>query len=95
MNLSSLLGLADGWETFTAVEKGLTRGRRAVLLEGMPVAAKGWFLARLFRDTNRPFLLITYNDEQAARLTADLKAFLPEGTPPRSHPVVFATASAG
>ena len=77
MNLSQLLPLADGWETLAQVEETLRRGRRAVLIEGAPLAAKGWLLARVARDLDRPLIVITYTDEQAARLTEDLVRFLP------------------
>ena len=77
MNLTQLLPLADGWETLTHLHEGLRRGRRAVLLEGVPLAAKGWLLARIWQDVQKPLFLLTYNEEQAARLAADLETFLP------------------
>ncbi|MDX1932570.1 MAG: transcription-repair coupling factor, partial [Capsulimonadales bacterium] len=82
MNLSSLLGLTEGWETLNAVRQGLSRGRRSVLLEGLPVAAKAWLLARLYEETGRPFLIVTYAEDQAARLATDLETFLPTGSSP-------------
>ena len=78
MNLTQLLPLADGWETLSHLDEGLRRGKRAVLLEGVPLAAKGWLLARIWQDIKKPVFLLTYNDEQAARLAADLETFLPE-----------------
>ena len=78
MNLTQLLPLADGWETLAHLLDGLRRGKRAVLLEGVPLAAKGWLLARIYQDVQKPVFLLTYNDEQAARLAADLETFLPE-----------------
>jgi transcription-repair coupling factor (superfamily II helicase) len=86
MTFSSLLSLADGWETLAQAEDALRRGRRSVQIEGLPVAAKGWLLARLAQDwrstngdgTPAPLLLVlTYNEEQALRLANDLRLFLP------------------
>ncbi len=82
MNLTQLLPLADGWETLAQGVEALRRGRRSVLLEGIPVAAKGFLLARLRRDTDKPLLVITYSDEQAARLAEDLGHFLPPDETP-------------
>jgi transcription-repair coupling factor (superfamily II helicase) len=78
MNLSQLLPLADGWETLAQVEESLRRGRRAVLLEGLPLAAKGWLLARVAKDRECPLLVVTYTDDQALRLAEDLSRFLPD-----------------
>ena len=86
MNLSNLLPLADGWETLTQAEESLRRGRRAVLIEGTPLAAKGLFLAHVARELARPLLLITYTDEQAARLAEDLGRLLPERSVVRTLP---------
>jgi transcription-repair coupling factor (superfamily II helicase) len=82
MNLSSLLDLSDGWETLHGIQKGLAHGRHTVLVEGLPVAAKAWVLARLLRDSRKPTLILTYSDEQAARLAADLTIYLPEDAAP-------------
>lgn len=84
MTLSQLLPLADGWETLAQVRDALRRGRRSAQLEGLPVAAKGWMLARLLQEMTpgedkSPFLLVlTYTEEQAQRLAQDLREFLPE-----------------
>jgi transcription-repair coupling factor (superfamily II helicase) len=84
MTLSQLLPLADGWETLAQVRDALRRGRRSAQLEGLPVAAKGWMLARLLQEMTpeggkSPFLLVlTYTEEQAQRLAQDLGEFLPD-----------------
>ena len=44
-------------------------------LEGLPVPAKGWLLAQLQRDTQKPIVVISYNAEQAGRLAADLARY--------------------
>ncbi|MBC8102279.1 MAG: hypothetical protein H7Z41_06805, partial [Cytophagales bacterium] len=90
MTFSTLLPLADGWETLALVRDALRRGRRSAQIEGMPVAAKGWVLARLREETTPsaagggpPMLLVlTYTEEQALRLAADLRDFLPEAAAP-------------
>ncbi len=84
MTLSQLLPLADGWDTLAQVRDALRRGRRSAQLEGLPVAAKGWMLARLLQEMTPsggkpPFLLVlTYTEEQAQRLAQDIREFLPE-----------------
>ena len=81
-----LLPLADGWKTLEQAEKALGQGSRAVLLEGTPVAAKGWMIARLARDREAPVVVITYTEEQAARLAEDLALFMPADKPVRLLP---------
>ena len=68
MNLAHLLPLADGWDTLQQASDALRRGRRVVLLEGLPLPAKGFVLAKLARETGRPLVVLTQGDEQAARL---------------------------
>ena len=86
MNLSSLLPLADGWDVLAQSVQPLRKGLRAVQIEGLPLAAKGWFLARLMGELGPEktgcVLLMTYTEEQAARLADDLGKFLPEGSAP-------------
>ena len=54
--------------------KAVARGG-VTQLEGLPVPAKGWLLAQLQRDTDRPVVVLSYNAEQAARLAADLARY--------------------
>ena len=83
MNLSQLLPLLDGYEPLVNIVDALgRRKRRAPLVEGVPVAAKGFFLARIQHDLSRPLLLVTYSEEQASRLAEDLRRFLPENALP-------------
>jgi transcription-repair coupling factor (superfamily II helicase) len=83
MNLSQLLPLLDGYEPLVNIVDALgRRKRRAPLVEGVPVAAKGFLLARIQTDLSRPLLLVTYSDEQANRLAEDLRRFLPEDSLP-------------
>ena len=77
MNLTALLSRADGWKTLSQAEDALRQGFSAVQLEGMPVAARGWLLARLHSDLKKPLVLVTHTEEAATRLADDLKIFLP------------------
>lgn len=80
MNLTALLSLADGWKTLAQAHDALRQGIgvSSVQLEGLPVAARGWLLARLQTDLKQPLLVVSYSDETAQRLAEDLRLFLPE-----------------
>jgi excinuclease UvrABC helicase subunit UvrB len=82
MALEQLLPLADGWNTLQQATDALGRGSRVVLLEGVPVPAKGFVLARIAQQTGKPLIVVTLGDEQATRLVADLGAFLPDNEKP-------------
>ncbi len=84
--LGPLASLADGWKTLEQAKESLSRGSRAVLLEGTPIAAKGWLLAKLARDLDRPLIVLTYNEEQMDRIASDLALYLPEDRPVRLLP---------
>lgn len=75
MDLYELSALAEDFPPFTQLKEALERGTHAVQLEGVSVPAKGFFLAQLLRDLDRPLLIATYNNEQAERIVADLSAF--------------------
>jgi transcription-repair coupling factor (superfamily II helicase) len=74
MDLRELPGLAEDYPAYRELKKAVARGG-VTQLEGLPVPAKGWLLAQLQRDTNRPLVVISYNAEQAARLAADLARY--------------------
>ena len=74
MDLRELPGLAEDYPAYQELKKAVARGG-VTQLEGLPVPAKGWLLAQLARDTNRPLVVISYNGEQAARLAADLARY--------------------
>ena len=100
MNLSQLLPLADGFEPLARVSDLLSRpGRHAITLEGVPAAAKAWLLARLSLDLGAPLLLISYTEEQAQRLSEDLRLFLPPERPvlllPTSLPMLLDDQESG
>lgn len=75
MNLTALLARADGWKTLAQAEEALRRGVCAVQLEGMPVSGRGWLLARLVRDFDRPVIVVCYTDEAARRLAEDARLY--------------------
>ena len=74
MDLRELPGLAEDYPAYQELKKAVAHGG-VTQLEGLPVPAKGWLLAQLQRDTNQPLVVISYNAEQAARLTADLARY--------------------
>ena len=74
MDLRELPGLAEEYPAYQELKKAVAHGG-VTQLEGLPVPAKGWLLAQLQRDLNRPLVVISYNDEQAQRLAADLARY--------------------
>jgi len=74
MDLRELPGLAEDYPAYQELKKAVARGG-VTQLEGLPVPAKGWLLAQLQRDTDRPLVVISYNDEQAGRLAADMARY--------------------
>ena len=74
MDLRELPGLAEDYPAYQELKEAVARGG-VTQLEGLPVPAKGWLLAQLQRDTDRPVVVISYNAEQAARLAADLARY--------------------
>ena len=74
MDLRELPGLAEDYPAYQELKKAVSRGG-VTQLEGLPVPAKGWLLAQLQRDTDKPLVVISYNAEQAQRLAADLARY--------------------
>ncbi|MDQ2798073.1 MAG: hypothetical protein M3Y13_00335, partial [Armatimonadota bacterium] len=74
MDLRELPGLAEDYPAYQELRKAVASGG-VTQLEGLPVPAKGWLLAQLQRDTNRPLVVISYNPDQAQRLAADLARY--------------------
>jgi transcription-repair coupling factor (superfamily II helicase) len=74
MDLRELPGLAEDYPAYQELKKAVAHGG-VIQLEGLPVPAKGWLLAQLQRDLDRPLVIISYNDDQAQRLAADLARY--------------------
>ncbi len=74
MDLRELPGLAEDYPAYQELRTAVAAGG-VTQLEGLSLPAKGWLLAQLQRDTNRPLVVVSYNPEQAGRLCADLARF--------------------
>jgi transcription-repair coupling factor (superfamily II helicase) len=78
MDLRELPGLADDYPAYQQLKEAIASGG-VTQMEGLPVPAKGWLLAQLQRELNRPLIVISYNNDQAARLAADLARYGVDG----------------
>ena len=74
MDLQTLPLLAEDYPAYQELKAQIAQGG-VIQMEGVPVPAKGWLLARLARETGRPLVVVTYNADQAQRLGDDLRAF--------------------
>ena len=70
----------DQPEAVAALEKGLTRGERRLVLRGVTGSGKTFTLANLIAKVNRPILVISHNKTLAAQLFSELKEFFPENS---------------
>jgi transcription-repair coupling factor (superfamily II helicase) len=89
MDLYQLPSLAEDYAPYRELKEQLAAKGRIVQLEGVSVAAKGFFLTQLLRDLDRPLLIVTYNVEQAERMVDDFTAF---GVPEESIAYLVSTA---
>ncbi|MGI4788584.1 MAG: transcription-repair coupling factor [Janthinobacterium lividum] len=78
MDLRELPGLAEDYPAYQQLKAAVAAGG-ITQLEGLPVPAKGWMLAQLQRELDRPLVVISYNSDQAARIAADLARYGVEG----------------
>jgi len=74
MDLRELPGLAEDYPAYLELREAVKTGG-VTQLEGLSLPAKGWMLAQLQRDTDRPLVVVSYNAEQAGRLCADLARY--------------------
>ena len=74
MELKEISALAADSPQYKNLRDHLT-GSRVIQLEGMAVSAKGFFLAQLRRDTRRPLVVLSYNNEQAERIATDMNSY--------------------
>ena len=70
--------LADDYPAYQKLKDAVAAGG-VTQLEGLPVPAKGWLLAQLQRELDRPLVVISYNSDQAGRIAADLARYGVEG----------------
>ena len=68
----------DQPEAIEALYKGLSRGERRLVLQGVTGSGKTFTLANLIAKWNRPTLILSHNKTLAAQLFAELKEFFPE-----------------
>ncbi|MDO8683132.1 MAG: transcription-repair coupling factor [Armatimonadota bacterium] len=75
MGLNQLIQLGAGAGHFSDASQLIASGARSVQIEGLSASAKAYYLAGLFREFGRTLFVVTYNKEQAERLSEDLAAF--------------------
>ena len=68
----------DQPEAIEALLKGLERGERRLILQGVTGSGKTFTMANLIQRWNRPTLILSHNKTLAAQLFAELKGFFPE-----------------
>ena len=78
MDLRELPGLTGDYPAYQKLKDAIAAGG-VTQLEGLPVAAKGWLLAQLQRELDRPLVVISYNSDQSARIAADLARYGVDG----------------
>ncbi len=76
MALTQLTRLVDNLPDFKTLTRALLHlPPKPVLLEGLANPAKGFFLARLFTQLERPIFVLTHTQEAAQRLWEDLTRY--------------------
>ncbi len=70
----------DQPEAVAALEQGLKRGERRLVLRGVTGSGKTFTLANFIAKVNRPILVISHNKTLAAQLFSELKEFFPENS---------------
>ncbi len=68
----------DQPEAIEALYKGLSRGERRLVLQGVTGSGKTFTLANLIAKWNRPTLVLSHNKTLAAQLFSELREFFPE-----------------
>ena len=68
----------DQPEAIDALVKGLERGERRLVLQGVTGSGKTFTMANLIQRWNRPTLILSHNKTLAAQLFAELRGFFPE-----------------
>ncbi len=75
MELNELSGLVEDFGAYRALKERIAQGAPVVQLEGLPAQAKSFLLAQLQREVGKPLFIVTYNDDAAEKLIADLSVF--------------------
>lgn len=75
MSLANLVKLTRDLDEFRQVRDALEHASGNVQLVGLTTAAKGFFIAGLLREMNRPIVFITYSSEQSDRISDDLALY--------------------
>ena len=68
----------DQPEAIDVLVRGLERGERRLVLQGVTGSGKTFTMANLIARWNRPTLILSHNKTLAAQLFAELKEFFPE-----------------
>ncbi|MCR5413934.1 MAG: excinuclease ABC subunit UvrB [Kiritimatiellae bacterium] len=68
----------DQPEAIEALLKGLERGEKRLVLQGVTGSGKTFTMANLIERWNRPTLILSHNKTLAAQLFSELKEFFPE-----------------
>lgn len=78
--MNSLLSAISKSQEFINILEGIERGRAREVVLGLSGTMKSYLIAALYRSTTtRPFILVTYNPQQAEKLEGDLMTFLSPG----------------
>ena len=70
--------MGDQPEAIDTLVKGLERGEKRLILQGVTGSGKTFTMANLIQRWNRPTLILSHNKTLAAQLFAELRGFFPE-----------------
>ncbi len=89
--MNSYLSTICKSQEFTNILSGIERDKAREVILGLSGTMKSYLIAALFRSTTtRPFILITYNPQQAEKLEQDLATFLsPDEVMVFPHPEIW------
>ena len=78
--MNSFLSAISKSQEFISILEGIERGRTREVVLGLSGTMKSYLIAGLYRSAGmRPFILVTYNPQQAEKLEEDLTTFLSPG----------------
>ncbi|RSK25489.1 transcription-repair coupling factor [Bacillus sp. HMF5848] len=76
--MESLLQVFYEQDDFKTVINGIDEGLREQLVAGLSGSSRTLYIASLYKDSNRPILVVTHNLLQAQRIYDDLASYLHE-----------------